>query len=100
MVAAHGVARYVADAVRGGERALVTCVQGRNRSAFVAALALQRLTGASGPEAADVVRAARQPDAGATVLVNPWFCALLARIPRAPRGSPLSRASTSGGGRL
>jgi len=73
-------AELVARRVRGGERVLVTCAAGRNRSGLVSALALHMLTGISGAEAARIVKA-RRPNA----LTNRWFMAALFRVPAARR---------------
>lgn len=53
-------AEVVAAAVRRGQRVLVACSMGRNRSGLVVGLAL-RLLGHSGDEAVALVRAARGP---------------------------------------
>ena len=61
-------ARSVAGAVRRGERVLVTCNAGRNRSGIVTATALHFLTGRSGISCVRMVREGR-PGA----LTNPAF---------------------------
>lgn len=67
--------------VREGKRVLVTCMQGRNRSGLVAAIALHYLTGASGEACARKVKAMRE---GA--LSNPHFVReLRAMFPEEPR---------------
>lgn len=52
----------VAAAIRRGQRVLVACSMGRNRSGWVVGLAL-RLLARSGEEAVALVRAARGPEA-------------------------------------
>lgn len=75
----------VARAVSGGDRALVTCAMGRNRSALVAGLALGQLTTMSGKQVIAHVQKHR-----ARALYNLHFKSLLERIigdgrQRAPR---------------
>lgn len=70
----------VAKAIERGERVLVTCQMGRNRSGLVSALALHMLTGISGGEAARIVKAQR-----ANALTNRWFLATLFRVPASRR---------------
>jgi protein-tyrosine phosphatase len=65
---AYGAAREVARRLRKGQRVLVTCAMGLNRSGLVSALAL-RMQGAPGERAIAAVRKARGPDA----LNNPQF---------------------------
>ncbi len=77
---ANDVAAQVAALILRGRRALFTCMQGRNRSAFVAALTLHRLTGRSGNDCAERVRSIRSEATGTTVLINPWFCQTLAGL--------------------
>jgi protein-tyrosine phosphatase len=59
---ALGAAREVARRLRKGQRVLVTCAMGLNRSGLVSALAL-RMQGASGPQAIAAVRRARGENA-------------------------------------
>jgi len=77
---ALSAAGFVAARVRSGGRVLVTCMQGRNRSGLVAALALTRITGRSGAEAAAVVKSRRLAPHGEP-LTNRYFLALLQVIP-------------------
>ena len=70
--AARGIARAVSD----GQRVLVTCHMGLNRSGLVTALALHALTGQSGRDCVRQVQRARR---GA--LFNPHFRRLLERVP-------------------
>lgn len=67
-LAAHHVARHVLR----DERVLVTCMQGRNRSGLVDALALVMVLGCAGREALEQVQIAR-PNA----LTNPAFARFL-----------------------
>lgn len=53
------VARWVAWLQSDGQRVLVHCLAGRNRSCLVAALVLRQRHGLSGAAAADLVREAR-----------------------------------------
>jgi hypothetical protein len=76
-IAAHEIVRWTSR----GHKALVTCMQGRNRSAFVAALAVARKTGWSGERAADAVRHARQADVSGPVLYNYWYAGYMQSIP-------------------
>ena len=63
-----------------GKEVLVTCMQGRNRSALVVALALHRLSGEGGGAAVRAVRQ-RRLFADGPVLSNPTFVAYLESIP-------------------
>jgi protein-tyrosine phosphatase len=82
-------ATHAADAVAGGfhhgRKVLVTCMQGRNRSGLVVALALHMLSGAGGAAAMRMVRARRQAAEG-PALANLAFMKLLENIP--PRAMP------------
>jgi len=73
-------ASEVSKAVRAGQKVLVTCMQGRNRSGLVAALALRDLCGWSGSQAKARVRLKRKLDFG-VALMNPIFVHILDRIP-------------------
>lgn len=75
---AQKAARRVARTYAGGGSALVTCMQGRNRSGLVTALAICMLYGCSGRRAALVVQQRRR---GAPALTNPNFVEYLNRIP-------------------
>lgn len=59
--------------LRGGNRVLVTCMQGRNRSGLVCALALCKGAGLSLDKAVEAIRAAR----GDGALRNPYFLRFL-----------------------
>jgi len=78
--AAMRAAASVADAAYGGEKVLVTCMAGRNRSGLVNALALCELFGVSGQEAMEIVQARRRHATGGA-LENPQFQKLLRRVP-------------------
>jgi protein-tyrosine phosphatase len=74
-------ARRVAGHMMVGRRVLVTCQMGRNRSAFVAALALHLTTGESGKACADRVRKHRVDPIGVRALSNRGFYSALSKIP-------------------
>jgi rhodanese-related sulfurtransferase len=86
-------ARRVGHHLGRGRRVLVTCQMGRNRSAFVAALALHLWTGRSGKECADQVRRHRIDPLGVRALANRDFRRALEKLPgRAPEaGAMLGR---------
>lgn len=65
---AIGASRVVAKSFREGKKVLVSCMQGRNRSGLVTALALHRLYGMAGERCRGYIRA-RIPHA----LTNPSF---------------------------
>ena len=69
-------ARGVAQSLAGGHRVLVTCAQGRNRSAFVTGLAMGMLFEASAQQIIHTIRSRRRADC----LTNPHFVALLERV--------------------
>lgn len=66
-------AQEVARRLRKGQRVLVTCAMGRNRSGLVSALAMRMAYGSSPREAIEAVRQARGSDA----LSNPQFVRVL-----------------------
>jgi protein-tyrosine phosphatase len=68
----RAAARGVAQRVRAGQRVLVTCWQGRNRSGVIAGLALTDL-GVPGPQAAQLIRRTRNG------LTNPYFHEMVIR---------------------
>lgn len=76
-----GAARKVARRIREGKRVLVTCQMGRNRSAFVAALALHFVTGRPGIQCANRVRTRRRDILGVKALENQGFFGALAKLP-------------------
>ena len=67
------VAQVAASAIRGGERVLIMCHGGRNRSGLVVALTLCELRDCTGAAALAAVRRAR----GRTALNNQLFCEYL-----------------------
>jgi protein-tyrosine phosphatase len=69
-------ARQVAKGLKVGDKTLVTCWQGWNRSGLVSALALHYLTGRSGLECKLRVQKKRKG-----TLANPLFCSFLDSIP-------------------
>ena len=81
---AFHLANRLTAAIRSGCCALVTCAQGRNRSGFVAALTLMRMTGCSGKCAVRTVQERRLSPFG-TALTNPAFVRALETIPERPR---------------
>jgi len=74
---ALGAAKHIALGVRAGRRALVTCMQGRNRSGLVTALSLHFLTGQPGRVCTSYVQQART---AAPALTNDFFVGALASI--------------------
>lgn len=64
----HAVAGMVVNDIWAGHAVLVACLQGRNRSGLVVALALRLLCGISGVQAVQVLREARP-----TALSNATF---------------------------
>jgi protein-tyrosine phosphatase len=75
--AAEAVARYM----RRGQRVLVTCRMGRNRSALVAAFALYLITEAPGADILALVRSRRTDAVGVQALSNRAFQAYLRALP-------------------
>lgn len=71
----------VARRLRAGQRVLVTCYAGRNRSGLVNALTLLRMTGAPPQMVIDRIRMRR----GRNALSNPYFESLIRRQPRRHR---------------
>ncbi len=59
--------------MRHGERVLVTCAMGRNRSGLISALAMRQAYKITGDHAIAAVRSARGPNA----LNNPQFCQVI-----------------------
>lgn len=68
-------AKQAAGALRDGQKVLVTCWQGVNRSGLVTALTLHTLLGISGLEACAMIKQARS-----FALSNPQFVRCLTRI--------------------
>jgi hypothetical protein len=76
---ARKASKLVAAHIMSGDKVLVTCMAGRNRSGLVTALALVRLYGVSGGDAMRIVRMRRLAATG-EVLSNPHFAAILERV--------------------
>ena len=76
VLATRRVAKMVVDAVRAGQKVLVTCLAGRNRSGLIVAMAIMELYGVDGVEAARLVRQKRKTPMG-PALSNPQFRAML-----------------------
>lgn len=74
-------ARRVVKAVKAGQRALVTCAAGMNRSGLVSALTLHLLYGWPGERCIQQVRKGRPPKKGYRPLTNADFTAALRRLP-------------------
>ena len=72
LAAAKDASKLVAMHVMSGDKVLVTCMAGRNRSGLVTALALKRLYGMSGKQAILLVRERRKHVTG-EALSNPHF---------------------------
>jgi len=81
LMTAWTAAEAVARDMRHGRRVLVTCQMGRNRSAFVAALALHLVTGAPGEEVLTLVRSRRTDAMGIQALSNGAFRQFLRTLP-------------------
>lgn len=73
---AHDVADLVVKDVLSGRPVVVLCLQGRNRSGLVVALALRSIMSVSGAEAARMVREVRP-----RALSNPAFSRHLEALP-------------------
>lgn len=78
----------VAKSIVEGKRVLVTCQQGRNRSAFVIAFALHQLTTMSGEQIVAHIKKHR-----ANALTNPWFVKRIVEIVGDGRPKQRRRAS-------
>jgi hypothetical protein len=96
-LAAYQVASQLAKCIKFGQRVLVTCWEGRNRSGLVTALTLTQLTGCSGADAARAVRFRRQPRKG-PALVNQDFVDALMMIPAAEVKGVLTRNAAMAAG--
>ena len=68
--------RAVAEALQRGDRVLVTCHAGINRSALIASLALARITRMSARDLVVLMRTKRHPQA----LSNPHFVYILQSV--------------------
>ncbi len=78
---AYAASLRCAEEVRAGKSVLVTCAQGINRSAFVAALALLRLTKMDGAQVIEQIRRQRYRDC----LFNPHFRRVIETFASSPR---------------
>jgi protein-tyrosine phosphatase len=87
---------HLAAACRSGRGALVTCVQGRNRSGFVAALTFARLTGCDGLAAVRAVQERRDSPFG-PALTNSQYVRALRTIRARPRGPITEQAAMVAG---
>ena len=83
VAAAIHVGRNVAVWLRKGQRVLVTCMAGKNRSGLISALALRYRYAANATTAIQAVRRARL---GA--LSNPRFVELIGKVPVSSRFAP------------
>jgi hypothetical protein len=80
---------HLASACRNGKRVLVTCMQGRNRSGFIAALTFACMTGCDGKTAMRVVQTRRGSPFG-PALTNSRYNKALAVIPAARHRGPIT----------
>ncbi len=85
------LATHLARAIRRGEKVLVTCNQGRNRSGLIAALTLAKLTGCSGLKASLVVKSKRNSPYG-EALTNHDFIRALSAVREKKNPGPVTRA--------
>lgn len=81
---AMAVAERVAVHVEKGERVLVTCAMGVNRSSLVASLAMMLVTGKPGWWVAEWVRTTRRPQCGMRALANRSFYAAVSLLKKLP----------------
>lgn len=77
-------ARQAANAVRAGQKVLITCYLGWNRSGLVSALTLYFLTKWPGWRCVQQVKAYREGGLG-----NPYFVKLVERLPGQVKAPPL-----------
>lgn len=78
---AWGAASIARTHLKRRDPVILTCIQGRNRSALVAALTLHMLLGISGRDARRIVQHMRHASTGPT-LSNRSFVALLDALPQ------------------
>ena len=95
--AAYQLSSQLAKCIKFGQRVLITCWEGRNRSGLVTALTLTQLTGCSGADAARTVRFRRVPRKG-PALVNQEFVDALMMIPAAAVKGVLTRNAAHAAG--
>lgn len=74
-------ASRVAEHVKRGEKVLVTCIAGINRSGLVVALALHKVFGYSGQSCIDLVRRHRKLADRDEALTNTYFVEALLKLP-------------------
>lgn len=85
-------ARQSAEAIKEGQRVLVTCAQGMNRSGLVSALTLYLLYGWTGEQCIRRIRSCRPAKNGYRPLSNGEFTEVLRRLPGwAGRGRSAAR---------
>lgn len=77
---AMNAAEKVADAVRDGKKALVTCAAGLNRSGLVTGIALHLVTGWRGDRCVKTIQRKRRDYHGLFALHNPEFVEVLKRM--------------------
>jgi protein-tyrosine phosphatase len=70
---AHQFARQLAGHVGRGQKVLVTCFQGVNRSGLITGLTLMYAYGFSGAKTVQIIRSRRKPEGNFMVLGNPMF---------------------------
>jgi len=80
---------HLAAACRRGRGVLVTCMQGRNRSGFIAALTFARMTGCDGKTAMRAVQSRRASPFG-PALTNYQYNKALEAIPAAHHRGPIT----------
>ncbi len=85
---------HLAREIYRGKNVIVTCQQGRNRSGFVTALTLMRLSGCDGRTASKIVRTRRASPFG-PALTNKHFVSALCCVSPAPRRGNLMAMSES-----
>lgn len=83
--------KRVASDLLQNRTVLVTCAQGRNRSALVAALALGQITRRSSAQIIELIRARRRRDC----LTNPAFVTIIERFVKEDRNEVHSARGTT-----
>lgn len=81
-------AQQVADVVKSGRRALVTCAAGMNRSGLVSAIALHLIFGWDGDSCVQRVRNKREHWKGYRPLTNTDFTTAIRRLTARPKHAP------------
>lgn len=77
---AVGAARQVTDAIKNGQKVLVTCAAGLNRSGLVSGIVLHMLYGWPGEKCVQVVREKRGPVGDMLPLCNEEFVQVLKNL--------------------